>query len=68
LGELDGVSLDGFELQQEGARLGLSVTVYSSHELQPEIGDSLITALTRELGEEVSLRLRVISVSETVIP
>jgi len=65
---LDGVSLEGIDLQQGGARLGLSVTVYSSRELGPEIGDHLITALTKELGEEVSLRLRVVPVSETIIP
>jgi APA family basic amino acid/polyamine antiporter len=67
LEELDGASLVSLEVEREGERLSLAVTIYTTGELEGGVADGLVTAVTEELGQEVSLRLIAIPVVETEV-
>jgi hypothetical protein len=57
----------GLEFEREGERLSLAVTIYTTEELEEGVARDLATAVTEELGQEVSLRLIAIPVLETEV-
>jgi len=66
--KLDGVSLVGFDLEQRGETIAVTVTVYAVQEVEEETAEHLDYVITEEIGRPVTLRLIAIPVSETTVP
>ena len=68
LGELDGVTLVGFDLDRQGETMALTVTVYAVEGVPEEAAERLADSITEEVGQEVTLRLIAIPVLEMRVP
>lgn len=68
LDDLAGASLVSFDLHEQAGTTTLTVTVYAAQELPEGSADRLASAISDEIGQDVSLRLIAIPVSETSAP
>jgi len=68
LGELEGVTLVGFDLDRQGETMALTVTVYAVEGVPEEAAERLADSITEEVGQEVTLRLIAIPVLEMRVP
>lgn len=68
LGELEGVTLVGFDLDRQVETMALTVTVYAVEGVPEEAAERLADSITEEVGQEVTLRLIAIPVLEMRVP
>jgi uncharacterized hydrophobic protein (TIGR00271 family) len=68
LSQVSGASLVEMQLQPQGQKLNLVVTIYVGEGTPKGLAEKLDSTLTEELGQEVSLRLIMIPVTETTYP
>jgi APA family basic amino acid/polyamine antiporter len=68
LSQVQGASLVDLQLELHGQKLSLVVTIYATEGTEKGLAEQLDAALTKEVGQEVSLRLIAIPVTETTYP